>query len=519
MRPLGSRIRLIVAVGLVGLSLAAVLVTQHFLPSPASSVVAFGMKANCGVLSEDSSSSSLTPGSGTILFACNARTGWPPTGLGCLGGCPSAYPAFNVSQTADYTAIFKLSQYYESISVAGISGCSSPASSGSQPSQLTNGTRIQLSGSSSSMSFFYYCAGYANVAPTGATLSDFTISWGSGSTAFSQTFPSVTVPPEPPPRTSALSVVRGNDKGLYYSTLAGSWNGWRPLGQGTAGPAVFCSGGSGSLYMSVLGSDNFTIYIWSYSNGSWSAWKSPSDGTTAEPACASMNGTLHLLARGSDYGLWYDKLDEVSGSWSGWQSLGGTLESPPALAASPSLNRLDVVVKGAAGAISHKALINGVWSQWDPLAGGITSDTPVVSSDGLTLHLVVRGSTNDVVYNALNFTTSLWSGWFPLSGTTGVTPSLAADSSGTVHLFVVGADGQIYDKSLSRGGVWSASWDSPGGTTINPVAVTTQGTNVAIMVSGTNGQILYNTLTGTAWQGWTSLGGSTSEPPALSAIS
>jgi len=518
-RPIGSRIRLIVAVGLVGLVLAAILATQHFPLSPVPSVAISGIKANCTAMIEDSSYSPVTAGSGSILFGCNGRTGWPPNWLGCGGGCPSAYPVFNVSQTADYTAIFKLPQYYASLFVAGTSGCSPTAASGSPPSQLTNGTKMQLSGSSSSPSFFYYCASYASVAPTGATLSGFTISWGSGSTVFSQTFPSVTVPPETPPKTSALSVVRGIDNGLYYSTLAGSWSGWQSLGGGTAGPAVFCSGSGGSVYLAVRGSDNASIYIRSYSNGAWSAWTSPGGVATDVPVCASMNGTLHLLVRGSDYGLWYDKLDEVSGSWSGWQSLGGTLESPPALAASPSLNRLDVVVKGAAGAISHKALINGVWSQWDPLAGGTTSDTPVVSSDGLTLHLVVRGSTNDVVYNALNFTTSLWSGWLPLSGTTGVTPSLATDSSGTVHLFVVGADGQIYDKSLSRGGVWSASWDSPGGTTINPVAVTTQGTNVAIMVSGTNGQILYNTLTGTAWQGWTSLGGSTSEPPALSAIS
>src|SRR5206468_10337648 len=159
---------------------------------------------------------------------------------------------------------------------------------------------------------------------------------------------------------------------------------------------------------------NTSIFLKSYSNGAWSAWTSPGGGTTAEPACASMNGTLHLLVRGVDYGLWYNSLDEVSGRWSGWQSLGGSLESPPALAASPSINRLDVVVQGAAGAISHKTLINGVWSQtWDPLTG-ITSDIPAVSSDGLTLHMVVRGADNGLWYNALNFTTSLWSGWVSL---------------------------------------------------------------------------------------------------------
>jgi len=516
-RPVGSRIRLIVAVGLVGLVMAAILVTQRFPLSPFSSVAISGIRANCATMIEDSSNRPVTARSGTILFGCSARTGWPPTSLDCGEGCPSAYPVFNVSQTGDYTPVFTLPQYYTGLFVAGTTGCSPPAGSGSPPAQLTNGAKMQLSGSGSSPNLFYYCASYASVASTGATLSSFTISWGLGSTVFGQTIPSVAVPPEPPP--TALSVVRGIDNGLYYATLAGGWSGWQSLGGSTAGQAVFCSGGSGRLYLSVRGLDNRTIYLKSYSNGAWSAWTSPDGLTTAEPACASMNGTLHLLVRGVEYGLWYNSLDEVSGRWSGWQSLGGSVSSSPVLAASPGLNRLDVVVEGEAGSIWHKAFINGVWSPaWDsPM--GITSDVPAVSSDGQTLHIVVRGAGNDLWYNSLNFTTSFWSGWIPLKGTTGITPSLATDSSGTVHLFVVGVEGQIYDKSLAQGGVWSTSWDSAGGTTNNPVAVTTQGSNIAIMVSATNGGIWYNTLAGSVWQGWTGLGGSTALAPALSAIS
>src|SRR5439155_324719 len=214
--------------------------------------------------------------------------------------------------------------YYTGLFVAGTTGCSPPAGSGSPPAQLTNGAKMQLSGSGYSPNLFYYCASYASVASTGATLSSFTISWGLGSTVFSQTILSVAVPPEPPP--TALSVVRGIDNGLYYATLAVSW--------------------------------------------------------------------------------------------SGWQSLGGSVSSSPVLAASAGLNRLDVVVEGEAGSIWHKAFINGVWSPaWDsPM--GITSDVPAVSSDGQTLHVVVRGAGNDLWYNSLNFTTSFWSGWIPLKGTT-----------------------------------------------------------------------------------------------------
>jgi len=642
------------------LVLAAILVTQHFLLSPASSVAISGMKANCTTMTEDSSYGPVTAGSGTILSGCNGRTGWPPTWLSCSGGCPSDYPVLNVSQTGDYTPIFKLPQYYTGLFLAGTSGCA-PASSGSPPSRLTNGTKILLPGSSSSPTFFYYCASYANVESTGATLSGFSVSWGSGSTVFSQTFPSVTVPAKPlfsgcgttvidsvtpvtpvdgvlefecmgggapypafavlvaadytptftlpqyyaglsispiadsvsncampasgspppmpiasgmpmhltsnagsggyyycasyasvpagggtlpsftvswssgstillpqtvpsvpvPAKTTAVSVVRGTDNVLYYATLAGSWSGWQSLGGSTAGPTVFCSGAGASLYLAVRSSDNSSVSIRTYSNGAWSAWTILGGGNNAAPACALINGTLYLLVRGVDYALYYNSLDVVSGSWIGWKPLNGTSISSLALAASPSLNRLDVVVQGASGTIYHKACINGVWNQtWDsPPPGGSSADIPAVSSDGRTLHLVVRGGDNGVYYSALNFTTKVWSNWVSLNGTTGVTPRLAMDSSGTLHLFVVGSDGHIYDKSLPPGGVWSPTWDSPTGTASYPVAVATQGTTVAIMVSGTNGQIWYNTLAGSVWQGWTILEGSTPTEPALASIS
>jgi hypothetical protein len=232
-----------------------------------------------------------------------------------------------------------------------------------------------------------------------------------------------------------------------------------------------------------------------------------------------MNGTLYLLVRGVDYSLYYDKLDVVSGVWSGWKSLNGTLLSPPGLATSPNLNRLDVVVQGASGTIYHRALINGIWQAWEAPAGGITADIPAVSSDGRSLRVVVRGGDNGVYYNALNFSFGRWfPNWVSLSGTTGFAPSLVTDSSGTVHLFVVGAYGRIYDRSLA-GGIWSSSWDDTGGNTNNPVALITQGSNISIIASGTGGGVWYDTLAGTVWGTWTSLGGSTALPPALSTVS
>src|SRR2546430_17274075 len=111
-----------------------------------------------------------------------------------------------------------------------------------------------------------------------------------------------------------------------------------------------------------------------------------------------MNETLHLLHWGTDYGLCHNDQDVISGRWTSWLSLNGSLGSSPAVAASPSLNRVDVVVEGVTGAIYHRGLINGGWWAWDSPAGGITFVTPPGSEDGRPLHLCLRGAGNDPWY-------------------------------------------------------------------------------------------------------------------------
>jgi hypothetical protein len=58
-----------------------------------------------------------------------------------------------------------------------------------------------------------------------------------------------------------------------------------------------------------------------------------------------------------------------------------------------------------------------------------------------------------------------------LNGTTSSAPALTIDTSGTLQLVVRGIDNGIYHKSKPAGGAWSSSWDSPGGTTKNAVAI------------------------------------------------
>ena len=103
-----------------------------------------------------------TPVTGTLPFGC------PPMGL------PTLSPAFTVSNAdpagSSFTPTFTLPAYYTRLAVTGptsIAVCGStadiPISTG-VPVSLTNGG-------------YFYCATYAGVPTTGATLGTFTVSW------------------------------------------------------------------------------------------------------------------------------------------------------------------------------------------------------------------------------------------------------------------------------------------------------------------------------------------------------
>jgi hypothetical protein len=176
----------------------------------------------CGATALDSVTP-VTPVNGVLEFECNGGSG--------------PYPAFAVSVAGYYTPTFTLSQYYAGLSITpiadSVSNCTKPASGYPLPTPITSGTQVNLT-ANSNPGGYYYCANYA-VPASGGTLARFNVTWSSGSTVLlAQTIPSVAVPA----KTSAVSVVRGSDNVLYYSTLAGSWSGWKPLG------GEYCRAGS-----------------------------------------------------------------------------------------------------------------------------------------------------------------------------------------------------------------------------------------------------------------------------------
>ena len=315
---------------------------------------------------------------------------------------------------------------------------------------------------------------------------------------------------------SILSAVRGIDNSIYTSNFNSSWSNWQFTSGETASPPVLC--GSASAGLIARGSDNSSIWHKSYSSGVLSVWDSPGGATIDQPACAFLDGVLHIVVRGVDNGLWYNARNETSGSWRGWVSLSGLATSSPVLVPSPSADRMDLIVHGSGTSLWHKAYANGAWSTlWDS-PGGETSASPAADSDGAVLHLVVRGLDNGLWYNSLNFTTGSWSSWLSLKGTTGYNPALSGDASGNAHLVVVGTDGSLWHMMKPAGGNWSMAWDHLGGITSNSPALTFGGSMGLVVVRSSDGSVWYNTLTGSVWTGWIAMGGTITGDPQIVTI-
>ena len=222
---------------------------------------------------------------------------------------------------------------------------------------------------------------------------------------------------------------------------------------------------------------------------------------------------------GSDNGLYWNSLK--NGTWTTWRPLAGTGISPPALCSSGPFST-EVVIQGNDGGVYHKTLFaNGTSTMWDS-PGGAIIDRPACAVINGALYVVVRGSNNGTYLNTFLLKTRVWSpsGWQFLGGFTPSAPVLVATPPNRMDLLVRGTNNFVYHMQLATGNwptVFLFPWDSPGGTTKDPLAAVTDGTVLHIVVKGIDTGIYYDNLTlstGT-WAGWVYLNGSTSSAPSL----
>jgi hypothetical protein len=318
-----------------------------------------------------------------------------------------------------------------------------------------------------------------------------------------------------------ISVVEGLDGNLYSSTFKpdGSWNGWESLSGSSPSTPALCRSGPDRVDLVVRGNDD-AIYHKTFSSGVWSAsWdKNPTGVTIDQPTCAVLGTTLYVVVRGATSELWATTFDLNTNMWApSWTDLLGFTQSVPGLAATPTLNRLDLVVRGFDNRIYHKSLISGAWSQsWDSPSGG-TIGAPVAVSDGSSLHVVVVGGASSLWYNSLSLSSNTWTGWVYLSGSTSSTPSLVRTPGlDRLDLVVRGMDNGLYHKSLVNG-VWSSTWDTLNGLTSNAPAAASDGTTLRVEVVGMDDSLVYDSLPLTAgsWSGWAGMTGASTLTPSL----
>ena len=345
------------------------------------------------------------------------------------------------------------------------------------------------------------------------------------------------------------AVVRGTDNHVYVASYSsGGWSGWQALGGSTfSSPGVCEAAGLSTVYVFVRGTDN-GVYVngWTSSSGWSGSWVSPPGGgrTIDAPACAYLDGFLHVVVRGMNNELYWNSW---AGGWVGWVDLHGKSISAPVLVSTPSLDRIDLVVQGADNGIYHKSYTgsppSGTWSSWDG-PGGKTSSKPAIafyferafSVNYESFFLVVRGTDNKIYRNRFHVGGS-WEGWGSYGGPilsgvmlsaptfvpydNGCTPgSTVANCNSIDALAVRGTNNALYHNTYSFG-AWSG-WDSPGGSIANsPALAYIPGTaaQFLLLVEGYSNNNLYsNTVTGATWGTWMGVGGATNSDPALVAV-
>ena len=200
------------------------------------------------------------------------------------------------------------------------------------------------------------------------------------------------------------------------------------------------------------------------------------------------------VVTGTDGGLYWNGF--FTDHWGGWQSLSGGSPSPPGLCQSGP-GRVELVVGGYDGNIYHKSFISGTWSPaWDKVPTGGTSDQPACAVLGTTMHLVVRGTDDQLWANSLDLNTGTWSTWINLRGSSPSAPALAASQMvNALDLVVRGEDNRVYHTFYTSGS-WS-TWE------LEPCSVVFRTISTPAIVSGNSSgtQLVQVAVVGSAFSG------------------
>lgn len=231
----------------------------------------------------------------------------------------------------------------------------------------------------------------------------------------------------------------------------------------------------------------------------WFGYESLGGIITSRPTAVSWaNNRIDVVARGADgavYHRWWD-----GAHWNGWESLGGQIQGAPAIC-SWGNGRLDIFAWGMDQSLWHK-WYQGGWSGWERLGGQLSSEPACVSWASNRIDIVARGMDSAMWHMWWD---GHWNGWESLGGVITSAPAISSWSNGRLDCFAKGTDNKLWHKWYQGG--WS-NWEGLGDPMAGAPAAESWGANrVDVFFRGLNSHMMHKWWDGAHWSGDEDLGG------------
>ncbi|MFJ7586900.1 hypothetical protein ACIQZO_05800 [Streptomyces sp. NPDC097617] len=227
--------------------------------------------------------------------------------------------------------------------------------------------------------------------------------------------------------------VRGMSDGTYHARFNGSaWSGYTQVPNHVSLTAPALAEHQGRLYLGTCGT-NGDLYVTPYDGNSWGQAAKLKGRSSASPALAVRNGTLHCAIRGRDaddqvYLAWL-----TNTGWTDFQTVPG-LKTAKAPALASHQGKLYLAAAALDGKI-HVAVHDGSgWATSPMQLGGTSDSSPALTVRNGILYCAMRTLDSRIALNSYNGNT--WTGWTQQvpDAATMSGPALAGGSGDTLHI-------------------------------------------------------------------------------------
>lgn len=253
-------------------------------------------------------------------------------------------------------------------------------------------------------------------------------------------------------------VVRGTSNQVYHTKMplaTGVWGPWVRVSSGSMSSAAALEANFARLELVIRGMDNVVRHASWTTGGGWSGWDSLGTAvlTNSKPSVA-VNGfgvelvgkwrDVHVVVRGTDNKVMYNKLPSMSSTWAGWiQVKSGLTISEPAFINSKA-GRFDLVVVGTDSRVYQSRLVGGVFSAWKSAGTATVYTVSTNAADG-NIHLMCRSGGGSIWYRTFDTTSNVWgAGWYQLSGAMGGSAAIATTPTGILALVRGATNNALY---------------------------------------------------------------------------